>query len=607
MTNEALLNVPQWVTSSRLLKTGEHIDFHFSIPSQMAADDASVVDVFPTYLEQADPEVYRINQGLGWLEGVKREQLSLKFIGGRASIRYAPKAPGNYLARWRVGNEVFYRYFAVVNDDYIVINFTTFMIGVKPSLHDTGVALDQWLSVDKFRQDNPDYRTLLQQHRHYGDTLMPMYPETPELTVPQRVAAYRRGLERARSLLPDAGDARAGRIGDILTLQQPFNVDPGYSETFMQLGLNNLCGFMCANEKPWLGMPQFPYFASPVDGRKVNQGQNVTLVAHQWDFAGSWHFLGPPTWHFNVSENWDQVARCLRQGIKEFANLTKLSGHPAFVVGPIFEGVRAIHSWPKPGSFRPSVDPGTNSPSRADLSPEAQVRFLERYVRFLMFEATKQYKIVFARSIDVADYYRQHFLVTPRTVFVSMTDHVMYDTWWIPGFLQTRLSYARQRMHWFTRISTIMDQRRSGRGNWKYYDPMSLEFVLVEDQQRSIRFERECPNPIWWFDYTTQERGPKGSTITHTETPDVDISRPRWVRHNKGLTTRLDLTSSAAFQNYAICIWGLPKQWKADVSRIETNAKEAILAKNTDDEYHLVLFFDLRKPSTELSITLRTP
>ena len=38
----------------------------------------------------------------------------------------------------------------------------------------------------------------------------------------------------------------------------------------------------------------------------------------------------------------------------------------------------------------------------------------------------------------------------------------------------------------------------------------------------------------------------------------------------------------------------------------ETDAKECILAKNTDGEFHLVLVFDLR-PGARIQVTLREP
>ena len=119
-----------------------------------------------------------------------------------------------------------------------------------------------------------------------------------------------------------------------------------------------------------------------------------------------------------------------------------------------------------------------------------------------------------------------------------------------------------------------------------FKDPLSHEYILVEDKMRSIRFERESPNPIWWFDYTLQERGPLGSAITHVETPDVDIVRSQ--SSENGVTTiRLRMRTTATFPDYAIALWGLPGEFNGDPSRIETTAKEFIRAKNTDGEFHL--------------------
>jgi len=228
------------------------------------------------------------------------------------------------------------------------------------------------------------------------------------------------------------------------------------------------------------------------------------------------------------------------------------------------------------------------------------LRFVERYQRLMAFELPKQYKVVYARSIDIADYYRRHFDVTPRTVFVSKTDHVMYDMWWLCMWCNRAVLVPRERIPWFTRIPTIMDERRT---QLYFKDPLSYEYILVEDQRRSIRFERESPNPIWWFDYTTQERGPDGSAISHTETPDCDVLRSPWVRDGRTLSTTLTMDTQAQFADYAIALWDLPDDFDPD-GPIETNAREHILAKNTEGEHHLVLVFDL-KPRVEVSVGLR--
>ena len=131
------------------------------------------------------------------------------------------------------------------------------------------------------------------------------------------------------------------------------SLDPGYTETFMRLGVNDHCGLNEANARPWLGMPEFPYFASPLDCRKTCQTDSGSVIAHQWDFCGGWHFVGPVSWHFKAAEgNWPSAEKCIRQGVAELANLAVLSGHPAFAV-PLYDGITGP-GYPNP-AFRYSV------------------------------------------------------------------------------------------------------------------------------------------------------------------------------------------------------------------------------------------------------------
>ena len=65
------------------------------------------------------------------------------------------------------------------------------------------------------------------------------------------------------------------------------DLDPGYTEALAELGINDFCGLAAANGKPWLGMPEFPYFCSSVDCRKANQEEGGPVFGHQWDFAGA--------------------------------------------------------------------------------------------------------------------------------------------------------------------------------------------------------------------------------------------------------------------------------------------------------------------------------
>ena len=583
---------PQCSTSSRLLKLGEAIEFHFYLPDGIPAESLTI---FPRYLEQAQPgNEFRPGDNLSWLDELPSETIELSFAGGRSSIGYAPGKPGSYLARWRAGDELFYRYFSLIEDDWIVLRFSTFgPLESEPTLHSTGIPLDYRLPAAQFDHDDPLFRKLFDYHRQYGDNIVPMLPDMPpsyRVTQKQRIELYRLLLSRARSALPFPDDLRSARV------EMHHEVDPGYTEALAQLGIDDHCGLHEANAKPWLGMPEFPYFSSPVDCRKTNQQDGGPVVAHQWDFCGGWHFLGPVSWHYKAGEgDWPLTEECLREGLEELKNLAKFSGHPAFAL-PLYDGVLET-DYPNPHFHCILDESDIHCESDRD---RAMPLFVERYQRFMAFEAPGQYRVAYARSIDIADYYRRHFQVTPRTAFVSKTDHVMYDMWWLCHWCNDRILVPREKIPGATRISTLMARRREGR---YFKDPLSHEYILVEDQRRSIRFERECPNPIWWFDYTQQERGPQGSTIMHVETPDVDVLSSGWIRIDRGSALNLRMVTEATFPDYAVALWDLPPEFRGDPASIQTDAKECIVVWNRDNEYHLVLFFDL-VPEAEIQVSI---
>ena len=583
---------PQWRTGRRLLGLGETIEFHWVLPDGIPAEK---VTIFPRYLERARPgSGFEPGSSLRWLDELPSETMALSFVDGRASIAYTPQKPGSYLARWRAGDELFHRYFSVIEDDWIVLRFSTSgSSDPEPALHSTGIPLDYRLPAAQFDCEDPLFRTLLKYHRYYGDHLIPLLPDIPPsetLNLEQRVRLYGPLMANARSALPFPGDLRSARV----EMNHP--VDPGYTETLARLGVNDHCGLQEANAKPWLGMPEFPYFSSPADCRTTNQGPGGPVVAHPWDFCGGWHFLGPVGWHYKASEgNWPLAETCLHEGLEEFKNLTEFSGHPAFACF-LYDGV-SDSDYPNP-HFRCILD---ESGVRGESDRgRAMPRFVKRYQHFLAFEAPKKYRVVYARSIDIADYYRRHFQTTPRTLFVSKTDHVMYDMWWLCHWCNDRILVPRERIPRATRSSTLMSQRRASR---YYKDPLSYEYILVEDQRRSIRFERECPNPIWWFDYTQQQHGSGQGTLAHVETPDVDVLLSGWTPSEQGLTLSLKMVTETTFPDYAIALWQLPPGFRGDPASIQTPAKECIVVWNRDGEYHLVLFFDL-EPDLSLQVSL---
>ncbi|MAG36656.1 MAG: hypothetical protein CL878_10515 [Dehalococcoidia bacterium] len=595
--NEQLLAMPQWTTGARLLRLGEEVDFQFSLP---AGADASDLTIFPRYLERADPGgVFVAGGDLAWLDDLESEQLALSFAHGKADRSYRPQASGSYLARWRVGDELFHRYFSVIEDDWIVLRFSSYRrFEVKPTLHATGIPLDYRLPIERFDVDDALFQELLDYHRHFGDLVAPVLPDTPsttseaQMSTADRVEFYGQMLERVRALLPDKNDARCARI------EMYHTHDPGYIAVLARLGVNNHFGLREANADYWLGMPEFPYFGSPLDCRKTNQETGGDVIVNQWDFCGGFHFLGPAESHYQVSEgDFATTLRCLDQCMQEAQNLAVLSGHPAvcmplYMALPVDDDAAARHRQ-KLELYGPEF--------RAKDGPEYELAYMDRYQRELAFEFPKQYKVVYARSLDIADYCRRHFQVTPRTVFVSKTDHLDYDVGWLCTWGDERMAVPRERVPWYTRMSSVFADRKR---RPSYKDPLSQEYILVEDQQRQLRFERESPNPIWWFVYTVQDRGSLGSAISYLESPDVNIVRSRWLRADGKVSITLSMQTEARLPDYAIALWGVPAAYSPDRSRIETNARDFILAKNTDGEFHLVLLFDLH-PDAELSVTVR--
>ncbi len=614
ITSAEFLNKPQWTTGTRLLKLGESIRFRFFIPSGTLT---GTLTIFPRYLEQADATCdFRSGTELSWLARLPHETVKLNLDKGQAYVSYTPRLAGNYLAKWKIADETLYRYFSVVEDDSIVLRFSN-LDGVdpQPALHKLGIPLDYRLSIDGFEPTNPLLATYRNYHRTYGDSVTPILPDTPQASHSERMQAYQAALKKVSATLPDADSFRSVR----LVMNHPR--DPGYTKALVELGVTNHCDLQESNAKPWLGMPEFPYFSSLEDCRAPSQSERSMVVAHQWDFCGGWHFLGPVSWHYLASHgNWQAARECLADGIKEYENLAQLSGHPAFVI-PLYDGMD-MHDYPRAASEGVAIG-------------DAKVRasFVEKYLRLIGFEFPRSHKVVFARSLDIADYYRRHFRLTPRTVFVSKTDHLMYDMWWLCTWASDHSLVTRERIPWFTRIAQITS------GQDRFKDPLSCEYLLIEDHKQSIRFERESPHPVWWFDYANLTHSPDGC-IARTVSPELDVVdgsgekaadtagdeslktlsfRPAWRKNERGYWLKLRMApnpwkspeaekAKSESREYAICLWDLPQEFarKPDVARIKTNASEFVLARNTDGEYHLVLFFQL-KPDALVEVTLAPP
>ena len=532
-------SVAQWIAGPRLLKLSEEISFDFFAPP---GAEAGRLEIFPQYLERSQGSAQSSDEPpLAWLDSLHREKYELRFNNGHAAFGYRPASTGNYITRWTANGELFHRYFSVIEGDSIVLRFSSFIeLESEPTLHATGIPVDYRLPVDQFLQGVEVFEKLLGYHRLFGDAVIPEFPDTPPtgeiagMTVDDRVREYGKTLEHVRSLLPDPSDARSARV------QFRHPTDPGYVQVFEQLGLNDHFGLQETNILPWLGMPEFPYFASPQDFRKPRQKTGGSVVSHTWDFCAGFHFIGPISWHYAASENdFSKAETCIRHGMDELQNMAELSGYPAFA-NPLYDGATRNYGYPN-GEFNDRYG-----------GPEI-LEFVQRWQQLVAHQLTHEYKLVFARSIDIADYYRRHFEITPRTIFSSKSEHSGYDVWWNCARGRNRTVTVQDRIPWDTRISDIMRKRNSG-DTVSYVnlvsgkevtavaitkDPISSEHLLIEDHQRSIRFERQSPNPIWWFDYTTPDIDAHGSNIRHTVTPDVEIVRTPW---SAGHERRIDLS-----------------------------------------------------------------
>jgi hypothetical protein len=124
-----------------------------------------------------------------------------------------------------------------------------------------------------------------------------------------------------------------------------------------------------------------------------------------------------------------------------------------------------------------------------------------------------------------------------------------------------------------------------------------MEYILLEDQGRSVRFERASASPIWLFDYRTAERTEvyrDDGLLRDIVTPDVRLPRYHWQLTVSGvLRAELRPLTTAPFDDYLMAIWGLPKEFATATHRVVSSAETVHVVWNLDGEYHLVLGFDL--------------
>ena len=186
---DSALATPQLYTGPRLLKLGESLSFELHAPNGV---QCGPLVVFTRYLEQANPgEAFQLNDSLAWVESQPKVEVPVQWSGSLGTATYTPTETGSYLAKWTAGEETFWRYFAAVDDDYVVLSFGPFFsLESNPTFHATGIPLDYRLPAEQFNLDDPVCRRLLAYNRLKGDNLVIALPDTPDLSAEARLTLY---------------------------------------------------------------------------------------------------------------------------------------------------------------------------------------------------------------------------------------------------------------------------------------------------------------------------------------------------------------------------------------------------------------------------------
>ena len=236
---ESCRSQPQWITGPRLMRPGESLVMQFFVPTGITAEQ---VEVFPRYLEQARPgPEFRPGGGLDWLEPLPREVLPLSFSGGTATSTYAPPSPRQLPARWRVGGE---------NALPLLRRDRRRLVRACGSARLT-VESEPTLACDGHSAGLPPAgRSISCRRSPVAEVprLSPALRRRDHSGLARHAAAdggaarrYDAALQRVRQLMPDPDSTRSVRV------EMRHDFDPGYTETFIRLGVNDHCGLNEAN------------------------------------------------------------------------------------------------------------------------------------------------------------------------------------------------------------------------------------------------------------------------------------------------------------------------------------------------------------------------
>lgn len=538
----------------RLVEAGEPVTF-----TLRGATPEDLFEIFPRYLEDSDPERARQSPApLQWLDDMPREALA-----PAETMRYVPSAPGNYLARWtsaRYGVET--RYFAAIDQSYLIYrptiwNWPTpFPASGGGEIHNGGLPFD-W-TLESEHPDAAIVDRLRDEQQRYGGGIV-VGLTGPGEDVPANVATLRAaGLD----------------VGRAANLWHGSRLSNERVQLARAAGFDVIDGYVPRADSCGLGAPYYPFYIGPTDHRFPSQSGLTDAVSCVFDFVGSWHFHGPIGFHRpSARGSWERARFALDLAAREAVLTARNSGVHNFITTLInFESPLA---W---GEELYSVV----------WDEERGRAFLDEYMHLLAFDHARRWPIVFARATDYADYFRAHYTEMPRRVVCSISHDLDYDRYWTDEWHEERRMPAG-----YVPVQQSLRAFRDARAMPQYNMPVSAEFINFSDNRRTCRFEHACPKPVHYYDLTGATPWPAQPEETDLPDPEITVT----VKAGRdGYEIIHKLTADAAFPDYLLALWDLPREcceW-----RLETNAREFIWIENTDGNCRGIVRFDLQPKCT---------
>lgn len=567
----------------RLTDVGERIRFTLTGDASMSSDMDFAI--FPRYLEECDPDQARRScVPLAWLDGNPSIPLEPTFHDCYAELEYTPERPGNYIARVRFGEKTFYRYFAAVDEQYLVYRMEGYgTLRLKEhvaGMRNGGFPIDWVIPTDEDRlqpaleHGNGDLEQLLVYQDVFADLLMPGFYGAKSLVENQGIRALREHLGDVVERMRKAGIRVDRAVNDWTAL-------PSAVEEYARAGFDVVDGIIPEGETH-RGAPWFPYWMADREFLSPAEGPSQTLGMIM-DFCAGFHFHGPPDFHMAASMcNWQIAAPHADLAAREHVLIAENSGS-----GPVFVPTLFVFGYPK----------WTQQWPDSDWTQGQEIEFCQSFLDDTAFEHARKYPIVFARCTDIADYMRRHPEPQPRRILSSVTRDWRYDRFWSPEWCNLGVDAYRDVLPFNDSLEDIRARRPA-----VWAKPTSRELIYYEDSVHQCRFEYACPKPMLWYSYDDHRRTAEFGSRPETDVPDPEITMETRI-DQAGFDVRYRIQNGREFPNYKLAVWHIPREF-AQCSP-QTNASEFVRVRNSEDDYRGILVFDL-KPEMEVRLLFTT-